>query len=172
MESNKVVLSVLAYNHPGVILRMSGLFSRRGFNIESMVAATTERENLSRLTIRMTGDKAVALQVVRQLLKLEDIVKVDILHPEACAQSELVLAKIEAPDPPRRVELLKTAQTYGCRVLDIGEHTVTLEVSGDSDEMDRFTEDMRRFGILEMARTGVTALERGDRTIHDGLGEK
>ncbi len=171
MRSNGAIISVLANNHPGVLTRMTGLFSRRGFNIESLVACRTEQPGLSRLTVVVTGDEAVVLQMLRQLLKLEDILKVEILREEECSASELILCKIKA-SAKTRAELLKVAQGYGCRVLDIGDRTVTLEVSGQSGALDRFVEKMEEFGILEMARTGLSALERGDNTIQEGLGEK
>ena len=129
MKEGKIVFSVLAVNHPGVLLRVAGLFARRGFNIDSLVACRTENPAYSRLTL-------------------------------------LVLVKVRA-ERDSRGTVLKAAQTYGARVLDIGDVTVTIEMTGQTDEMDRFVEHMESFGIREMARTGVTALERGDRTIHD-----
>ena len=166
MKEGKIVFSVLAVNHPGVLLRVAGLFARRGFNIDSIVACRTENPAYSRLTLVVTGDEAVFLQVIRQLLKLEDVVKVMALEQDQCSSSELVLVKVRAERESRGAGL-KAAQTYGARVLDIGDATVTIEMTGQTDEMDRFVEHMESFGIREMARTGVTALERGDRTIHD-----
>ena len=166
MKEGKIVFSVLAVNHPGVLLRVAGLFARRGFNIDSIVACRTENPAYSRLTLVVTGDEAVFLQVIRQLLKLEDIVKVMALEQDQYSSSELVLVKVRA-ERDSRGAVLKAAQTYGARVLDIGDATVTIEMTGQTDEMDRFVEHMESFGIREMARTGVTALERGDRTIHD-----
>ena len=166
MQEEKVVFSVLAVNHPGVLLRVAGLFSRRGFNIDSIVACSTETAEFSRLTLVVTGDEATFTQMIRQLLKLEDIVKVMALEPEQCSNSELVLVKVRAEHGTRGA-VLKAAQTYGARVLDIGDATVTIEMTGQTDEMDRFVEHMESFGIREMARTGISALERGDRTIHD-----
>ena len=166
MKEGKIVFSVLAVNHPGVLLRVAGLFARRGFNIDSIVACRTENPAYSRLTLVVTGDEAVFLQVIRQLLKLEDIVKVMALEQDQCSSSELVLVKVRA-ERDSRGAVLKAVQTYGARVLDIGDATVTIEMTGQTDEMDRFVEHMESFGIREMARTGVTALERGDRTIHD-----
>ena len=166
MKEGKIVFSVLAVNHPGVLLRVAGLFARRGFNIDSIVACRTENPAYSRLTLVVTGDEAVFLQVIRQLLKLEDVVKVMALEQDQCSSSELVLVKVRA-ERDSRGAVLKAVQTYGARVLDIGDATVTIEMTGQTDEMDRFVEHMESFGIREMARTGVTALERGDRTIHD-----
>ncbi|MFR1435610.1 MAG: acetolactate synthase small subunit [Acutalibacteraceae bacterium] len=165
MQEEKVVFSVLAVNHPGVLLRVAGLFSRRGFNIDSIVACSTETAEFSRLTLVVTGDEATFTQMIRQLLKLEDIVKVKRLEPEVCSNSELLLGKVKAR-PEERNTVLKTAQRYGSRGLDIGEETMTIEITGQTEEVDRFVGRMERFGIVEMARTGIAALERGDETIH------
>lgn len=165
MEQNKAVFAVLAVNHPGVLLRVAGLFSRRGFNIDSIVACRTEKPEFSRLTLVVTGDEATFTQLTRQLLKLEDIVKVEVLEMEECSNSELLLIKVQAVGYNRST-VLKAAQTYGSRVLDIGEQSVTIEMTGQTDEMDRFIAHMESFGILEMARTGITAIQRGDSTIH------
>ena len=165
MEQNKAVFAVLAVNHPGVLLRVAGLFSRRGFNIDSIVACRTEKPEFSRLTLVVTGNEATFTQLTRQLLKLEDIVKVEALEMEECSNSELLLIKVQATGYNRSA-VLKASQTYGSRVLDIGEQSVTMEMTGQTDEMDRFIAHMENFGILEMARTGITALQRGDSTIH------
>ncbi len=165
MQEEKVVFSVLAVNHPCFLLLLSWLFSRRGFNIDSIVACSTETAEFSRLTLVVTGDEATFTQMIRQLLKLEDIVKVKRLEPEECSNSELLLVKVKAR-PEERNTVLKTAQRYGSRVLDIGEETMTIEITGQTEEVDRFVGRMERFGIVEMARTGIAALERGDETIH------
>ena len=163
---NKAVFAVLAVNHPGVLLRVAGLFSRRGFNIDSIVACSTENPAYSRLTLVVTGDEATFAQLTRQLLKLEDIVTVRALEPEDCSNSELLLVKAQA-EGPRRSAVLKLAQSYGARVLDIGDTTVTIEMTGQTHEVDEFVAQLDRYGILEFARTGINALQRGDRTIHD-----
>lgn len=169
MNDNKAVFAVLAVNHPGVLLRVAGLFSRRGFNIDSIVACKTETPAYSRLTIVVTGDEATFTQLTRQLLKLEDIVHVQVLEPADCSNSELLLIKVKAEGYSRSA-VLKAAQSYGSRVLDIGEKTVTMEMTGQTEEMDRFIVHMERFGVAEMARTGITALERGDSTIQAEAG--
>ena len=165
-KETKVVFSVLTVNHPGVLLRVTGLFSRRGFNIDSIVACSTEKPEFSRWTLVVTGDEATFTQLLRQLLKLEDVVKVEVLEPEDCSNSELLLVKVRAAGPSRGT-VLKMVQAYGARVLDIGESTVTLEMTGQTEEVDAFVEQLERYGVLEMARTGINALQRGDGTIHD-----
>ena len=150
MSESKAVFAVLAVNHPGVLLRVAGLFSRRGFNIDSIIACNTEDPTRSRLTLLVTGDEATFAQITRQLLKLEDILTV----------------KVRAAGPARST-VLKMVQAYGARVLDIGETTVTLEMTGQTEEVDVFVDQLERYGILEMSRTGINALQRGDGTIHD-----
>ena len=114
----------------------------------------------------MAGDEATFAQLTRQLLKLEDILTVKVLEPEECSNSELLLVKVRAAGPSRGT-VLKMVQAYGARVLDIGESTVTLEMTGQTEEVDAFVEQLERYGVLEMARTGINALQRGDGTIHD-----
>ena len=164
MSDNKAVFSVLAVNHPGVLLRVAGLFSRRGFNIDSIVACSTENPDFSRLTIVVTGDEATFTQLTRQLLKLEDIIKVKAIEPENCSSSEMLLVKVNAGD---RVAVLKVVQSYGARVMDVGETTMTIEMTGQSEQTNRFVEELEPFGVKEFARSGISALERGDFTIHE-----
>ena len=167
MSTTKQAFSVLADNHPGVLLRLTGLFSRRGFNIDSLVACNTENPELSRITVVVSGDEGIFSQVIRQLFKLEEIIKVEMLALDDCTASEMLLVKVGAADAAQRTELLKLVQAYGGRVLDIGERTVTVELTGETSELDGFVLGVESFGIREMARTGVTVLQRGDTTIHD-----
>ena len=167
MSTTKQAFSVLADNHPGVLLRMAGLFSRRGFNIDSIVACKTENPEVSRLTVVVTGDEGIFSQVIRQLFKLEEIIKVEMLSLDDCTVSETLLVKVGAADAAERTELLKLVQAYGGRVLDIGQTTLTVELTGETTELDGFVLGLEGFGIREMARSGVTVLQRGDATIHD-----
>lgn len=167
MSATKQAFSVLADNHPGVLLRVTGLFSRRGFNIDSLVACNTENPAVSRITVVVTGDEGIFSQVIRQLFKLEEIIKVEMLSLDDCTASEMVLVKVSTKDATDRTALLKLVQSYGGRVLDIGDRTVTLELTGETTELDAFLDGIEPFGICEMARSGVTVLQRGDTTIHD-----
>lgn len=161
----KKILSVLSVEHSGILPRVTGLFSRRGFNIDSIIACKTEDPGTARWTLGVTGDEATFTQLMRQLLKLEDIITVEALDPESCSNSELLLIKVKTADSGR-APVLKISQTYGGRVLDVGETTMTLEMTGQTEEIDRFVRRMEEFGIVELARTGITALSRGDDTIH------
>ena len=160
------VLSVLSVEHQGILPRVTGLFSRRGFNIDSIIACKTEDPGLARWTLVVTGDEATFTQLMRQLLKLEDVIKVEALEMENCSNSELLLIKVRT-GPAGRAGLLRTAQTYGGRVLDVGDCTMTLELSGQTEEIEGFVARMAAdYGIVELARTGSPPLRRGDDTIH------
>lgn len=164
--SQKLIFSVLARNHPGVLLRMVGLFSRRGFNIESLVASTTQDPDYSRLSLVALGDRTIYKQIRSQLLKLEEVVRVEMLDAEDCSASELLLIKVRASEDNRN-QLLVQVQAAGGRILDIGPSTLTIEMSGRSEVVDAFIQAMDTYGIVEMARSGISVLERGDKTIHD-----
>ena len=164
MNGKKSIISVLTVDHEGVLMRVTSLFSRRGFNIESLIACHTQDPAFARWTVVVTGDEATFTQFTRQLLKLEDVIKVEQLEPEKCIQTELLLVKIATGGQP--AQALKLVQAHGGRVLDIGKTTITVEFTGQSDMVDRVVEQMETLGIVEMARTGMTALERGDTTIH------
>ncbi|GAA6397198.1 acetolactate synthase small subunit [Solibaculum mannosilyticum] len=165
----KVILSALANNHPGVLLRITGLFNRRGFNIESLTACTTEDPKTSRMTIAMTGDRSQIRQVMCQLMKLEDVKKVSLLTKEDASHSELLLVKIRV-DNGQRSDALHIAYRHGARILDISHHTITIEATGQSGQIDELIQNLQKYPVVEMARTGITALERGDGSIadHDG----
>ena len=166
-NDDRTVLSVLTYNRPSVLLRMTSLFYRRGYNIETLVVCETDREDVSRFTVTLSGDTNIIEQIRRQLLKLEDIIKVDVLHIDDCAASELLLIKVNACE--HRQELLILSQASGCRVVDIGAQSLTFELSGRRADIAAFVERVRPYGILEMGCTGITALQRGDDTIFDSL---
>ena len=164
MDTNRTVISALANNHSGVLLRVVGLFARRGFNISSLTACETEIPGISRMTIQAQGDERTMKQIARQLYKLEDIKKVLILEPGMACSCELLLVKVSCHKSSRS-RLLEILQSFGSCVLDIADDCLTLESTGHPDKIDSLIEELRPFGILEMARTGLTALERGSRTI-------
>ena len=163
-----MIFAVLAKNHAGVLLRISGLFARRGFNIDSIIACRTEDPLYSRISLVTAGDDATFAQITRQLLKLEDVVRVEMLHPDACAASELLLMKLTTA-PEVRAALLLDIQSMGGRVLDIGSETVTVELTGGTALLDEFTARLTPYGIRELARSGISALERGDSAIADHI---
>ena len=161
---DKLIISILVNNCSGVLLRIAGLFSRRVFNISSIAACETEDSNFTRITIVTVANKDEFRQIQKQLLKLEDVKKVILLTHENSTAIELLLMKVNA-DEVTRQNVLNTIVKYGARVRDIGNTTMTVELTGFPLDIDRFVSDMSVHGIAELARTGVTALERGDTTI-------
>lgn len=156
-----MTLSALVRNRSGVLLRVVGLFARRGYNIESLTVSETERPDYSRMTIVSIGEPEQLRQVEKQLLKLEDVVRVARLQAGKLLSSELLLVKVRCENKDRP-QVLQTVSFYGARVKDIGHTTLTAELTGESEQIDSFIRDMRIHGIAELSRSGITALESGD----------
>lgn len=169
MEKRQI-LSALVYNRAGVLVRIAGLISRRGYNIDSVTVSATENPKFSRMTIVVTCDEDLTEQLRRQLAKLEDVKVITHIEEENATNRELLVIKLKAL-PAERASLYKVAESYGAKVVDVGEATMTLEITGQGEEMDGFIEHMRRYEIMEMARTGMTVLEKGDRIITDHFEE-
>lgn len=164
--TEQLILSALVDNHYGVLQRVAGLFSRRGFNITSLTVCETEDSRYSRMTIVSQSEPETFRQIEKQLLKIEDVRKVVRLDNQNSVSSELVLIKVSALNKDRPA-VLEMVGKYGAKVKDIGHTTMTLELTGITSRIDKFIARMEGFGILEMARTGFTALERGDTCIKD-----
>ena len=163
----KLVLSVLVDNESGVLQRVASLFSRRAYNISSLTVSETEDPNFSRMTIETNTEPENFRQIKRQLLKLEIVEKVSELTPDNSVSSELLLVKVHAQE---KNALLAFNAGYGARVLDISAETVTLEFTGAGEMLDAFIQRLeQRFSIVEMARTGVTSLERGAGSFTDDI---
>lgn len=166
----KLVLSVLVDNESGVLQRVASLFSRRAYNISSLTVSETEDQNFSRMTIETNTEPENFRQIKRQLLKLEIVEKVSELTPDNSVSSELLLVKVHAQGIPEKNALLAFNAGYGARVLDISSETVTLEFTGAGEMLDAFIQRLeQRFSIVEMARTGVTSLERGAGSFTDDI---
>jgi len=162
----KHIISVLVNNQAGVLSRVSGLFSRRGFNIDSLAVGTTNIPEISRMTIVVNGDDNIIDQVQKQLAKLVDVIKVVRLDAENSVSRELALIKVRA-DTSVRSEIMQIAEVFRANIIDISKDTLTIEVSGSSKKAEAMYEMLRPFGILEDARTGLLSLERGAKTILD-----
>ena len=156
----KHTFSVLVENRAGVLSRISGLFARRAFNIESLAVGITEDPNFSRVTIVVEGTDYTVEQVEKQLNKLIDVIKVRTIHPEELISRELVLIKVNAGQNERG-DIMNIAEIMSAKIVDISRTTMTLELADTSERVDLFTELLRPFAIREIARTGVIALERG-----------
>ncbi len=155
-------LTVLVENNPGVLARVAGLFSRRGFNIDSLSVGRTERPDVSRMTIVVEGDHNVLEQVTKQLHKLVDVIKISDITPEEYVDRELVLLKVNC-DPSRRGEIMQIADIFRARIVDLGRKTITLECTGNEGKINAFEESLRQYGIKELVRTGKVAMLRGHR---------
>lgn len=166
----KLVLSVLVDNESGVLQRIASLFSRRNYNISSLTVSETEDPAFSRMTIETMTEPENFRQIKRQLLKLEIVKKVAELTVDKSVSSELLLVKVKAKGVEQKNALLAFNATYGARVLDISLETVTLEFTGAGEAIDEFVNYIEdNFGIVELARTGVTSLERGEGSFTDDI---
>jgi len=153
-------LSVLVENQAGVLTRIAGLFSRRGFNIESLAVGETEKPSISRMTIVVTGNDATIEQVTKQLNKLINVIKVsDITHEETVGR-ELVLIKVEA-EPQQRMEIMQIVNTFRGNIVDVGYNTLIVEITGDKSKTNAIEQLLRPYGIKELVRTGKIAMVRG-----------
>ncbi len=162
----KHVLSVLVKNSSGVLSRVAGLFSRRGYNIDSLTVGRTEDQTISRMTITLKGDNDVLEQVKKQLDKLEDVIKVIDIKPDKSMVRELVLIKVKA-DAEKRSAINEIVKIFRCKIIDVSVDTLTIELTGDNNKISALINLMEEYGIKELVRTGVTALERGDKTINE-----
>ena len=163
-DSRKYIISVLVENRVGVLARVAGLFTGRGFNIESLAVAETEDPTLSRMTIITSGDARIIEQITKQLNKLIDVIKVVDLTREQFIERELVLVKVRA-EPEQRAEILRITDIFRGNIVDVSPKTYVLEVTGDEDKIRAFLDLIKPSGILEMVRTGHIALSRGGKAI-------
>jgi acetolactate synthase-1/3 small subunit len=145
--------------------RVAGLFSRRGFNIESLAVGTCETPNMSRITIVVIGDDAHLEQVKKQLNKLIDVIKVSDITYYDNVSRELALIKVQAEPGTSRSEVMQIADIFRAKIVDVGAKTVILEVTGDADKIDAIENLLRQYGIKELIRTGKIAILRGHKTI-------
>lgn len=156
----KRTISILVENHSGVLARVSGLFARRGFNIESLAVGVTEDETMSRITIVADGDSRTIEQVEKQLNKLIDVIKVRTQESEEIISRELMLVKVSAL-PAQRGEITNIVDIMGGKISDITRTTMTIEISNESGKLETTIELLRPYGIKEVIRTGTIAILRG-----------
>lgn len=160
MKPTKHTISVLVNDQPGVLQRVSGLFGRRGFNIESITVGESEEKGLSRMVIVTTGDDKTMEQVEKQLYKIIDVIKVVDLSANPMVARELALIKVHA-EPSIRPEIVSIVETFRASVVDIGPSSMMIQVVGDSEKIDAMVEVLRPYRIKELSRTGATAMVRG-----------
>ncbi|MFE4710757.1 MULTISPECIES: acetolactate synthase small subunit [unclassified Paenibacillus] len=157
----KHTIAVLVNDQPGVLQRVSGLFGRRGYNIESITVGQSEEEGLSRMVIVTWGDASTLEQIEKQLYKLIDVIKVVDLSSKPMVARELALIKVKA-EPSERPEIMGVVETFRAAVIDIGSTSLLVQVVGDTDKIDAMIELLKPYGIKELSRTGVTAMVRGN----------
>lgn len=163
------VLSVLVENQAGVLSRVAGLFSRRGYNIDSLTVGTTNNPNISRITIVANTDNDFILeQIKKQLNKLIDVMKIIELKPDESVYRELALVKVKCNDENRSA-ITSVTNIFRAKIIDVSVESVTVEITGDQNKIKAFIELMNPFGIKEIVRTGLTALERGPVTISEHM---
>jgi len=160
----KHILSVLVENHAGVLSRVAGLFSRRGFNIDSLAVGITENPEVSRMTIVVDGDEHTVEQVSKQLNKLIDVIKIKRLDKHESISRELALIKVSA-NAATRSEIVQLVEIFRAKIVDVSKSTLTIEASGSEDKVAALEDLLKPFGIKEVVRTGVIAIERGNRII-------
>jgi acetolactate synthase-1/3 small subunit len=162
----KHTLSVLVENKPGVLARIAGLFSRRGYNIDSLAVGPTEHPEISRMTVVVDLEDSPLEQVTKQLNKLIEVLKVVELDAVASVQRELVLVKVRA-DLANRSHVLETVQLFRAKVVDVSPDAVVIEATGNSDKLDALLKVLESFGIKELVQSGMVAVGRGQRSITD-----
>jgi acetolactate synthase-1/3 small subunit len=159
------IISAIVENKPGVLYSVSNMFRRRGFNIESISVGPTEQEDLARMTVTVKGDEKTIDQVVKQLNKLIDVIKVSILDPTSVVTREMALIKVHSSETKARSDIMNYVEVFRGRVVDISPETLMVEITGSSDKISAFLDLMKPFGIKEIARSGITALSRGSKSV-------
>lgn len=155
------IISTLVEDKPGVLQKVSSLFTRRGFNIESITVGKSETRSLSRMIIIVTGDEKVLEQVVKQLNKLVDVVKVKDLDKDSSVMRELCLIKVASEDEKSKLEIMQYVNIFRAKIIDVSEDSLIIEATGDISKIDALISLLKHHGIKKIARTGSTAMARG-----------
>ncbi|MDR1856534.1 MAG: acetolactate synthase small subunit [Desulfovibrio sp.] len=158
------VISVLVENSPGVLSRVAGLFSGRGFNIHSLNVAPSHEEGVSHMTITTFGDSSIIEQIMKQLHKIVPVLKVVEYEETPAVEREMMFLKVQA-DGPNRGEILRTVEVFRCKVVDVGHNEMTIEATGNHEKLEAIIALFQRFGIKELARTGSLAMKRSKKQI-------
>ena len=156
----KQAYSILVYNNPGLLSRMAGLFSRRGYNIESITAGTTADPRFTRITIVASGDEQILSQIEKQVRKMEDVIEIKPLNDSNSVCRELVMIKVRA-NASERAELISLADIFRAKIVDVEKDCLMIELTGTESKLKAFMELLDGYEILELARTGITGLKRG-----------
>ena len=154
------VFSLLVDNNPGVLSRISGLFSRRGYSIDSITAGVTADPRFTRITIVSSGDELILSQIEKQVRKLEDIIEIKVLEPSDSVYRELIMVKVKA-NKSERSEIISVADIFRAKIVDVQEESMIIELTGTQSKLEGFMNLLKGYEILELARTGITGLSRG-----------
>ena len=164
-QEHNHIISIIVEHKPGVLYNVSNLFRCRGFNIDNISVGPAEEMGLARMTIMVKGDNRTIEQVIKQLNKLIDVIKVTQLDPEHIVTRELAIIKVNAINTKARSDIINYADIFRARVVDVSSESLMMEITGTSDKIDAFISLTRPFGLKEIARTGITALSRGAKSI-------
>ena len=158
------VFSLLVDNNPGVLSRIAGLFSRRGYNVDSITAGSTADPRFTRITIVASGDELILSQIEKQVRKLEDIIEIKVLKPDESVYRELIMVKIRV-DAAHRSEVISLADIFRAKVVDVEKECLMVELTGNQSKLEAFLNLLDGYEILELARTGITGLSRGIKDV-------
>jgi len=164
-NGQKHIIAAIVEHKPGVLYRISNMFRRRGFNIESITVGPVEPRDLARMTITVNGDEKTVEQVIKQMAKMIDVIRVSRLDPSNVVIREMALIKVHTSNSRARSDVINYANIFRARVVDVSLESLIVEITGDSDKIDAFLELMKPFGVKEIARTGITALSRGTKSV-------
>ena len=156
----KQAYSILVHNNPGLLSRMAGLFSRRGYNIESITAGTTADPRFTRITIVASGDEQILSQIEKQVRKMEDVIDIKLLNTTNSVCRELMMIKIRA-NASQRAEIISVSDIFRAKIVDVEKDCLMIELTGTESKLEAFMELLDGYEILELARTGITGLTRG-----------
>ncbi len=163
-DVKRYVLAVLVENHAGVLSRVSGLFSRRGYNIDSLTVGETFDTNTSRMTIVVRGDEAILEQIIKQLSKLVEVISIEHCLSSETVIRDMALIKVNAKDA-HRASVIEIANIYRARIVDVAPDSLVLEATGSEGKIGSIIKLLEQFGIIELVRTGQTAMSRGDKLL-------
>ncbi len=167
----KFVIAILVENQPSVLTRVSGMFTRRAFNIDSLTVGETEDPNYSRITIYATGDDSTRRQLMKQVRKLYNVKEVKVMERDMSVYRELALIKLKN-DPATRQEVLSAVDIFRSKIVDFSPNTLCVEITGETSKIEAFIALVKPLGILEMCRTGIVALERGCNYLNSDMCDK
>jgi len=159
------IISIIVEHKPGVLYEVSNMFRRRNFNIESITVGTAGQEDLARMTITVLGDESMIEQITKQLHKLVDVIKVARLDPSNSVIREMALIKVHVADSNVRSDVIQYASIFRGNIIDVSTDSLVIEITGDPEKINAFIELIQTFGIKEIARTGLTALQRGGKAF-------